>query len=119
MERDFKLFLFDILDSIQVIEKYVEHKTEDDFLEDGILQDAIIRRIEIIGEAVKNIPEQIKQTYPDVAWKKSAGMRDVVIHGYFEVDVGIAWDTIHDDLPILKEQIAHIMKELSTEQTDD
>lgn len=93
MERDSKLFLFDILDSIQAIEKYVEHKTEDDFLEDSILQDAIIRRIEIIGEAVKNIPEQIKQAYPDVAWKESAGMRDV----------SIAWDTLHDDLPILKE----------------
>lgn len=117
MEKDFKVYLFDILDCIQAIEQYTENKTENDFLQDKLLQDAVFRRIEIIGEAVKNIPEHIKQKYSDVDWRKAAGMRDVVIHEYFRVDVNVTWATINDDLPVLKKHIERIMKELSQEPT--
>ncbi len=113
MERDFRLFLHDILNSIQIISQYTKNITEEDFFNSQQLQDAINRRIEIIGEAVKNIPDFIKKQYPQVAWKSAAGMRDVVAHGYFEVDNTISWETLQKDLPILRQQIEKIMRDVS------
>ena len=111
MEKDPKVFIEHILDCIDLIEKYMQGKSEDDFMESAELQDCVIRRIEIIGEAVKNLPETIKKKYPDIQWKRIAGMRDVLIHEYFGVDLDLTFKVIKKDIPILKEKMLAIRKE--------
>ena len=80
-----------------------------DFNSKQVIQDAVIRRIAIIGEAVKNISMNFREKYSEIAWKKIAGMRDKVIHGYFNVDIEIIWNVIVKDIPILKNQIEDII----------
>ena len=109
MEKDPKIFLGHILESIEAIERYANGQTFDTFLQSTKDQDAVIRRIEIIGEAVKNLPEQFKRQYPDVPWQDAADMRDKLIHEYFDVDAHIAWDTIQNDLPEFKRKIEEIL----------
>ena len=88
MKKDIRVFIQDILESIKLIEDYAKGVSEEDFLDkDNNLQmkDAIIRRLEIIGEAVKNIPDGFKRKYPNIPWKQISGMRDILIHEYFGV----------------------------------
>lgn len=110
--KDPKVFLMHIMDSIEKIEDFTNDKTKEDFLEDIQLQDATIRRIEIIGEASKNIPEEFKTQYPAVPWSEMARTRDKLIHGYFGVDLQLTWDIVQHDLPELKEKIHQILEYL-------
>jgi len=87
MKKDPKIFLDHILECIKLIEDYIKGKTKEEFLKSTELQDMTIRRIEIIGEAIRNLPEDIKKTYADIPWKKIIGMRDKLSHGYFGVDI--------------------------------
>ncbi len=112
MRKDPEVFLAHILESIDLIEGYSEGKTREEFVESLQLQDAIIRRIEIIGEAVKNLPEDFKRDHPEIAWQKIAGMRDVLIHQYFGVDLALTWDVIQSDIPDLKLNISRIKEEM-------
>ncbi len=81
-----------------------------EFLKDSLTQDAVIRRIQVIGEAVKNIPREFTQQHPEVRWKDLAGMRDKLIHGYFGVDLNLVWDAIQKDFPKLKVEMNRIIK---------
>lgn len=108
MKRDIKLYLQDIRESIMAIEDYIGTLTEDEFYKNHQVQDAILRRLEIIGEAVKNIDESVRDKYPDIPWKKIAGMRDVVIHEYFGVSLKRIWNVVKKDLPDLKQKILMI-----------
>ena len=112
MKRNYKMRIQDILDRIESIESYIKDKTEDDFYLDRLLQDAILRCLEIIGEAAKNIPEDIRSKYPNLPWKKMAGLRDVVIHDYSEVVEERVWNTITIELPKTKKLINKIKKDL-------
>ena len=105
-----KIFLEDILESIERIEKYTQGKTLDEFLDDYEKQDAIIKRLEIIGEAVKNIPPTIRKEHPEIPWKDMAGMRDVLVHEYFGVRMERVWHTAKNDIPTLKQQITKILE---------
>jgi uncharacterized protein with HEPN domain len=111
-KRDELIFLEDILESIEKIEKYVDNLSEKEFEDNSEKQDAVIRRIEIIGEAVKNISKETKEKYSDIPWREVAGMRDVVIHQYFGVTVGLVWRVATSEIPNLKEKIKKIIKDI-------
>jgi len=112
MSKDIRVYLNDILESIAQIERYVKKTTRSKFNKNTQIQDAILRRLEIIGEAVKNVPEDFRGSHPKVPWKKIAGMRDILIHEYSGVDLKRVWKVIKEDLVDLKENISGIIKEL-------
>lgn len=100
-----KLYLQDILTSINNIEEYVKEMTFETFIRDNKTMHAVVRNFEIIGEAAKNMPPELITKYPDVPWKEMVSMRNKVLHGYFGVDTEILWKTIQEDIPSLKKQI--------------
>jgi uncharacterized protein with HEPN domain len=91
VKKDPEVFVAHILDSIKLIELYSKNTAETKFRKKTEVQDAIIRRLEIIGEAVKNLTPAFKAKYPDIPWKQIAGMRDILIHEYFDVDLSLTW----------------------------
>ena len=107
-ERGDKEFLCDIKESIQRIEEYIREMDYKDFLGDIKTQDAVVRNLEIIGEAVKNISLDLKKKYSEMEWKNIAGLRDKIIHHYFGINWDIVWSAIKDKLPELKEKIKGI-----------
>ena len=113
MVKEPSIFLQHILESIELIENRIKGVTHQEFIESIDLQDMVIRRLEIVGEAVRNLPIEFRQEYPDIDWQSSADMRSVLIHGYFEVDSDIIWDTVTKDLPQFKKQIQRIVLDIS------
>jgi uncharacterized protein with HEPN domain len=110
MSRSDSVYLQDILDAIDIILTYIENKTEFEFVSDQMLQDAVIRRFEIIGEASTKISEDIKNKNPQVQWRLMKGMRNKLIHEYFGVSAITIYSTIKLDLPVLKEQLENLVK---------
>ena len=110
MKRNIKLYLQDIWESTLAIEEYIQNLTEDKFYSNRQVQDAIIRRLEIIGEAVKNVDDDFRNKYPQIPWKKIAGMRDIIAHEYFGVKLERVWDVVRKDLPHIKQQMFLIME---------
>lgn len=110
--RDELVFLEDILACIHKIEDYTNGLTEKEFEANSEKQDAVIRRIEIIGEAVKNVSKELRAKNPDIPWKELAGMRDVVIHQYFGVTIALVWRAAISEIPSFKKSIEKIITEL-------
>lgn len=109
--RDYTLYLRDILDAMDAIEKFVEGVEFDEFKRDDKTSSAVIRKFEIIGEAAKKVSEEIKNKHTEVPWKEMAGMRDRPIHFYFGVKYELVWDTIKDVIPKIKPLIRRILEE--------
>src|SRR3990172_7498018 len=105
-------FVQDILDSVNDIGNFIEGMDFKEFIEDKKTIYSVVRAIEIIGEATKNIPEQIKKKYPEVPWKKMAGMRDRLVHEYFGVDLEILWGTAKEDVPVLKTPVSKVLEDM-------
>lgn len=114
MEKDASVFLNHILESIEAIEEYTKDlDSEEAFTEDGETQDSVVRRLEIIGEAIRKLPEEIKEQASEVGWRKIMAMRNILIHEYFGVDMSLVWQVVHKDLPALKESTKNLLAKLS------
>ncbi len=109
--RDYRIYLKDILAAIESIERFVVGMDLETFQADDKTTSAVIRKFEIIGEAVRYVSDDIRTAYSEVAWKEMAGMRDRLIHFYMGVNYRLVWKTIKDDLPITKMQIQRILDE--------
>lgn len=107
--RNYLLYINDIFEAIETIEQFVGSMTFEEFTHDDKTVSAIIRKFEVMGEASKNIPDEIREKYPDIPWKEMAGMRDKLIHFYFGIKHDLVWQTIKDILPALKLKIADIL----------
>ncbi|HLC89039.1 MAG TPA: DUF86 domain-containing protein [Candidatus Nanoarchaeia archaeon] len=110
MKKDVVVFLKHIQDAIEKINQFVGTISKSHFLENEEKQYAVMRAIEIIGEAAKNIPEEFRKEYQNIPWKEISGMRDRLIHQYFGVNLERVWVTVQDDLPLLCKQIEKILK---------
>ncbi|UCH96933.1 MAG: DUF86 domain-containing protein [Candidatus Aminicenantes bacterium] len=118
MKRDLKVYLEDILENLEIISDYVKDIDEEEFSNSRQLQDAVIRRFEIVGEAAKQVPNGFRSKHPHIPWRKMAGLRDVLIHHYFGVSVGRVGKMIEDDLDKTKEGISEIINQLPDPETD-
>jgi len=110
MPRDYKVYLDDILQAITRIREYTAGLSPMAFAGDAKTFDAVVRNLEVIGEAARAVPETIRLEHPAVDWKKISGLRDILIHQYFGVDAQIIWDIIQNKLPPLEEQIRAMAK---------
>ena len=110
MKRDTTLFLEDILENINNIESFSKGISKQQFKKNKLKQNAIIRCLEVIGEAVKSLPKEFLSKYPKVPWSEIAGFRDVMIHAYFVVDIERVWKVVEEDMPELKKNIIEIIE---------
>lgn len=110
MKKDPKTYLTHVMQSIQAIEKYMQGVSKEEFLESEEKQDLITRRLEIIGEAVKQLPPEFKEQHPEIPWRDIGDMRNVLIHVYFDVDYTIVWKTATELVPQLKVQIKNLLQ---------
>ncbi|MEK6917698.1 MAG: DUF86 domain-containing protein [Nanoarchaeota archaeon] len=111
MKRNYWMFINDILENIELIEKSTSKISKTEFEENKDIIDATLRRLEIIGEASKNLPSSLTKKYSEIPWKDIAGFRDIMIHAYFIVDIDKVWEVVRKDIPDLKKKISEIKKE--------
>lgn len=111
MHKD-KLYLEDILDCIKKIESYVKDMDYNEFSKNQLVYDAVVRNLEIIGEASKKISIEIKKKYPEIEWKKMSGLRDILIHEYSGINKEIIWDVIQTKISVLKSGVRDVLKDL-------
>ncbi len=110
MSRDYRLSLEDMLDSCGKILRFTANMSFDQFVEDERTYDAVVRNLEIIGEAAKNLPDDIRLRYRSIEWRKIAGLRDVIAHEYFGIDNDILWDIIENKIHSLQEEVRGIVE---------
>lgn len=109
--REFLDYVEDIIEAIEDALNFVEGMNYEDFIKDKKTVYAVIRALEIVGEAVKKIPENVRERYPGIPWKEIAGMRDKLIHAYFGIDVRRIWKTLRDDIPRIKPLFEKILRD--------
>lgn len=108
MQTNFKVYFEDILKAVSNIEEYIDSLGFDEFKANKLVRDAVIRNLEIIGEAAKNVPKEIQRNYSEIEWREIAGLRDILIHRYFEVNMRIIWDIVKNKLPDLRKKVSKI-----------
>lgn len=112
MKKDVNIFILHILDNINEVQKFTDGIGLEEFMKDKKTAYATVKAIEIIGEAVKNIPQSFKKEHKEIEWKKVAGTRDKLIHEYFGVDLKLCFRIVKEDIPDLKKKISKIIEEL-------
>ena len=110
MSRDPLLFLEDIEKSCEKVVRYTKGCSKDQVFEDDIRADAVLLNLHVIGEAIKKLPGDLRERYPDVAWREIAGLRDVIAHTYFALDSDILWDAVERDVPALLDAVRRIIR---------
>jgi uncharacterized protein with HEPN domain len=105
MSRKISLYLNDILKSCGKITSYTQEMTYEAFLEDDRTYEAVLLNLQIIGESVKNIPDEVRDRSPEIEWRKIAGLRDMIAHAYFQIEPGIVWDIIQPKIQPLREAV--------------
>jgi len=108
MPRDYKVYLEDILEAVQKIRSFTAGYSREKLMQDAKTLDAVVRNLEVIGEAVKHIPNDLRTKHPHMDWKKIAGLRDILIHEYFGIDVDIIWDILQTKLTPLEKAVKEI-----------
>jgi len=116
MKRDYRLFVEDILDSTEKIEEFVADMSFDEFVNDDKTSSAVMRKLEIIGEATKNLPGDIRRKYKGLPWREMARMRDKITHAYFGINYKIVWNVIKERLPEIKPTIQQILKDMKNDR---
>jgi len=110
--REYRDYLVDVMNAIRDIENFMKGMDFESFAKNREKVFAVIYCLEVIGEAVKKIPDEVREEYQAIPWRKIAGMRDRLIHGYFTVDFERVWESINRDLPPLKDAVTEILKEI-------
>lgn len=113
--KDPIIFLEHVLESIDKIESFVKGIPKEAFLRDELRKSAVVREIEVIGEAVKNLPVGYYVKYPYIEWKDIAGTKDKIVHHYFGIDFEVVWEIVKEDLPQLKKEVKEILQKESKE----
>ena len=109
MKKDDTVYLHHILDALGLIEEYTKGMSENEFLSNSMAHDAVVRQLEITGEAAKNIGDEFREKHPKLPWGKMIAIRNKIIHEYFNINYAIVWDTVNDDLPLRKKSIKKIL----------
>ncbi len=111
MKKDDTVYLHHILAAIDRIETYLKGVPFQKFLQELLLQDGVVRQLEIIGEASRNLSADLCRSHPEVPWSEIIGLRNRIVHAYFDIDIGVVWEIVQEDLPPLKEQVKHILED--------
>jgi uncharacterized protein with HEPN domain len=110
-KRDYRLYLKDMLDACEAIQGFVKGKRKAELKRNRMLRDALIKNLETIGECSKQVPLSIRRKHAGIEWKKIAGLRDILVHQYFNVDLDILWDVVRTKAPELRKKPSSILKE--------
>jgi len=110
MKKDDSVYLHHIMEAIEQIETYTHEVSLQEFLQKRIIQDGVIRQLEIIGEATRNLSSELCQRHPEVRWGEIIGLRNRIAHAYYNIDLGVVWDIVQEDLPLLKRDVTLILE---------
>ncbi len=113
MKKDDSVYLRHIIDALLQIERYTDGVTYEEFLSNSLLQDGVIRQLEVMGEAARNLSEDLRNEYPKIPWRQMISLRNRMIHAYFNVNLQIIWEIIQGDIPNLKQETKHVLEILN------
>jgi uncharacterized protein with HEPN domain len=113
MKKDDSVYLRHIIDAFLKIERYTDGVTHEEFLSNSLLQDGVIRQLEVMGEAARNLSEDLRNEYPTIPWRQMMSLRNRMIHAYFNVNLQIIWEIIQGDIPNLKQETKRVLEILN------